>query len=126
MHRALYDTRFFTEFYYSRDEKLLKRMRKEQERPAKFVSVITIHEVYKLSLKREGRDNEIENHIVEERLQIVPVDDLIATVSAELSQKYNLSMGNSMIAATASTLKAVCISDDPHFRQIEEIKTSWI
>jgi predicted nucleic acid-binding protein len=54
------------------------------------------------------------------------VDDLIATVSAELSQKYNLSMGNSMIAATASTLKAVCISDDPHFRQIEEIKTSWI
>jgi len=31
-----------------------------------------------------------------------------------------------MIAATAHTLKAVCISDDPHFAQINEIKTEWI
>jgi predicted nucleic acid-binding protein len=35
-------------------------------------------------------------------------------------------MGDSMIAATASLLKAVCITDDPHFRQIEEIETAWI
>jgi len=35
-------------------------------------------------------------------------------------------MGDSMIAATASILKAVCISDDPHFKQIKEIETTWI
>jgi len=32
-------------------------------------------------------------------------------------------MGDSMVAATAFTLKAVCVSDDPHFK---EIKTAWI
>jgi predicted nucleic acid-binding protein len=58
--------------------------------------------------------------------QVVPVDDQIAQISAELRQKYNLSMGDSMIAATASILKAVCISDDPHFKQIKEIETTWI
>jgi predicted nucleic acid-binding protein len=35
-------------------------------------------------------------------------------------------MGDSMIAATASALSAVCITDDPHFKQISEIKTEWI
>jgi predicted nucleic acid-binding protein len=35
-------------------------------------------------------------------------------------------MGDSMIAATAFVLKAVCISDDPHFEQIKEIETAWI
>jgi predicted nucleic acid-binding protein len=35
-------------------------------------------------------------------------------------------MGDSMIAATAFVLKAVCISDDPHFKQIKEIETEWI
>jgi predicted nucleic acid-binding protein len=31
-----------------------------------------------------------------------------------------------MIAATASILKAVCITDDPHFKQISEIQTEWL
>jgi predicted nucleic acid-binding protein len=35
-------------------------------------------------------------------------------------------MGDSMIAATAAMLKAVCVSDDPHFKQIKEIETSWV
>ena len=58
--------------------------------------------------------------------QIVPVDDKIAQISAELRQKYDLSMGDSMIAATASIMNAVCFSDDPHFKQIKEIETTWI
>jgi len=58
--------------------------------------------------------------------KVVIVDDQIAQISAELRQKYGLSMGDSMIAATASILKAVCISDDPHFKQIKEIETKWI
>jgi predicted nucleic acid-binding protein len=58
--------------------------------------------------------------------EVVPVNDQIAQVSAELGKKYNLSMGDSMIAATASILNAICISDDPHFKQIKEIETIWI
>ena len=57
---------------------------------------------------------------------MVPVTSEIAEASAELRQKHALSMGDSMIAATASSLKAVCISDDPHFKRVKEIKTTWI
>ena len=64
--------------------------------------------------------------LIKEEFQLIPVDDQIAQVSAELRHKYQLSMGDSMIAATSLILKAVCISDDHHFRQIKEIETTWI
>jgi predicted nucleic acid-binding protein len=35
-------------------------------------------------------------------------------------------MGDSMIAATAGTLEAVCITDDKHVRQIKEIQAEWL
>jgi predicted nucleic acid-binding protein len=63
---------------------------------------------------------------LKEEFEMVPVDYQIAQISAELRHKYNLPMGDSMIAATASVLKAVCVSDDPHFEQIKEIETTWI
>ena len=37
-----------------------------------------------------------------------------------------MSMADSIIAATAITLKAICISDDLHFKAVNEIKTQWI
>jgi predicted nucleic acid-binding protein len=77
-----------------------------------------------LTLANEGR--EIANLKVEylnQDFEVIPVDDQIAQVSAEFRHKYNLPMGDSVIAATAYTLKAVCISDNFHFQQIKEIKT---
>jgi len=63
---------------------------------------------------------------MKEDFQIIPVNEQIAQASAELRHKYNLSMGDGMIAATALMLKAVCIADNPHFKQIKEIQTVWI
>jgi predicted nucleic acid-binding protein len=88
---------------------------------------VAIHEFYAISLAREGRETaKLRITIMKKDFEVVPVDDQIAQVSAELRHKYNLSMGDSMVAATALELKAVCISDDLHFRQIKEIKTAWI
>jgi predicted nucleic acid-binding protein len=127
MRRAVYDTRFLVELYYSQDEKLLRRLREEKKRQEKYISTITIHKVYKFSLAREGWEDAIlKTTLLKKDFQIVPVDNSIAQFSAELRHKYNLSMGDSMIAATAHVLKAVCISDDPHFQQIKEIKTTWV
>ncbi len=127
MRRAIYDTRFFVELYYSEDEELLRRLKAEKERSEKYISVITIYEIYKISLAREGREDAIlKTTLLKKDFHTVPVDDLTAQVSAELGHKYGLSMGDSIIAATASKLKAVCISDDPHFQQIKEIKTAWV
>ena len=56
MNKAVYDTRFFVEFYNSNDPSLLEKIRKEKYRREKYVSVIVIHELYMLSLAYEGRE----------------------------------------------------------------------
>jgi predicted nucleic acid-binding protein len=127
MPKGVYDSRFFVEFFYSTDSRQQSKLSKEKTCGEKFVSAVVIHEVYRISLLREGRETaRWRVALIKKEFEIVPVDDQIAQVSAELRQKYRLSMGDSMIAATASVLKAVCISDDPHFQQIKEIKTAWV
>ena len=126
MNKAVYDTRFFADSYYSQDELLLKKIRAHRTRK-RYISAVVIHEVYNLALSREGREtakNQVANILGE--FEVVPVDEQIAQVSAELKHKYQLPMGDSMIAATALVLKAVCITDDPHFKQIKEIQTGWV
>jgi predicted nucleic acid-binding protein len=126
MNKAVYDTRFFAESYYSKDESLLKKIRIHKMRK-RYISAVVIHEVYHLSISREGREvAKVKVANLAEEFEVVPIDDQIAQVSAELRHKYQLSMGDSMIAATAFKLKAVCISDDPHFKQVKEIETAWI
>ena len=127
MNRATYDSRFFVEFYYSKDQALRQKMAEKKRFKDRYISTIVIHEVYNLSLSKEGRDvAKLRAMSMKEEFQIIPVDDQIAQVSAELRHEYQLSMGDSMIAATSLVLKAVCISDDPHFKQIKEIETTWI
>jgi predicted nucleic acid-binding protein len=127
MLKAVYDSRFFVEFFYSKDEALRRKIKEEKKCKEKYVSTVAIHEVYRLSLAREGRETaKLRATLMAKDFQVVSVDDQIARVSAELRNKYDLSMGDSMIAATAMKLNAVCISDDPHFGKIKEIKTTWI
>jgi predicted nucleic acid-binding protein len=127
MYKAVYDTRFFTQLYYSNDEPLLKKIKAEKARKEKYVSAVVVHEIYNLALAREGREAaKLKVAFIKQGFEVVPVDDQIAQISAELRHKYGLSMGDSMIAATASILKAVCITDDLHFKQIKEIETTWI
>ena len=124
--KAVYDTRFFAESFYSNDETTLKRIR-QHKALERYISAVVIHEVYRLALSREGREvAKLKVTNIKKTFEIVPIDDQIAQLSAELRHKYQLSMGDSMIAATASTLGAVCITDDPHFKKIKEIQTEWI
>jgi predicted nucleic acid-binding protein len=127
MNNAVYDTRFFVESYYSKDESTQKKIRAQKTRRKRYVSAVVIHEIYRLAISREGRET-AKTKVTQLRaeFEVVPVDDQIAQLSAEFRHKYQLSIGDSMIAATAYVLKAVCISDDPHFKQIKEIETGWI
>jgi predicted nucleic acid-binding protein len=128
MPRTVYDTRFFMEHYYSQNETILKKtkeaIRKAEER---FISAIVIHEIYQLTLKQEGRETAIlRTALLEKDFKVVKIDAEIAKSSAELRHKYKMSMADSIIAATALSLNATCLSDDPHFKSVKEIKTTWI
>ncbi len=124
---AVYDTRFFTQLYRCNKEEMRKKIINERTRKEKYVSIIALHELYKTSLATEGREiAKVKLAYVKQEFKIVQVDEKIAEVSAEFRQKYDLSMGDSMIAATAFVLNAICISDDAHFKLIKEIKTTWL
>ncbi|MEM2953598.1 MAG: PIN domain-containing protein [Candidatus Bathyarchaeia archaeon] len=128
MSKAVFDTRFFIEHYYS-DNKATLQKTKETLRKTKqrYISTITIHEIYTLTLQREGRETaELRTNLLEKDFKTIPVNTEIAKTSAEIRHKYRIAMADSIIAATAQTLKALCITDDPHITAIKEIKTKWI
>jgi predicted nucleic acid-binding protein len=128
MSRVVFDTRFFIEHYYSGDQKVLRRTKDEIRRNrGRFVSSIVLHEVYWLTLGSEGRETAVlRADLLEKDFKVVDVDAEIARVSAELRHKYKMRLADSVIAATALVLKAVCLSDDPRLEKIKEIKTKWI
>jgi predicted nucleic acid-binding protein len=127
MPKTVYDTRFFIELYYSKEQEKLNKIKAEKNRREKYVSTISIHEVYKLTLSGEGRQTaHLRTTLLEKDFKLVPVTAEIAKASAEIRHKHKLSMGDSIIAATAQSLNAIVVSDDPHFQDIKEIATRWI
>jgi predicted nucleic acid-binding protein len=125
--RSVYDTRFFIEYFYSNDAEFLKKL-KEDLRAVKerMVSALTIHEIHRISLEREGRDvATLRSRTIRADFKVVDVNYEIAVKSAELRSKHRIPMADSIIAATAQIHECPLVSDDPHFKQIQELKTRW-
>ncbi|NHV06328.1 MAG: type II toxin-antitoxin system VapC family toxin [Thaumarchaeota archaeon] len=124
----VYDTRFFIEHYYSKNDEVLKRTTNALKTDKnKVISAIVVHEVYKLTLDKEGKEQaELRTKLLEKDFRVINVDTQIAKISAKLRHKYRIPMADSIIAATAESLKLVCITDDQHFTQVKEVKTKWI
>jgi predicted nucleic acid-binding protein len=128
MSKAVYDTRFFVENYYSQDPIIIKKLKeflgKTKER---YISAIVIHEIYQLTMRKEGRETAIlRATLLEQDFRVVKVDAEIAKLSAEIRLNHKMSLADSIIAATAISLKAICVSDDLHFKTVSESKTQWI
>ncbi|MGC8999332.1 MAG: PIN domain-containing protein [Candidatus Bathyarchaeia archaeon] len=49
----------------------------------------------------------------------------MAVKSAELRSKHKIPMADSVIAATAQIRQSPLVSDDPHFKEIKDLKTRW-
>jgi len=71
-----------------------------------------------LTLEKEGREQaELRAELLEKDFKVVNVDAQIAKISAKLRHKYRIPMADSIIAATAQSLKLACITDDKHLLQ---------
>jgi predicted nucleic acid-binding protein len=134
MPRAVFETRFFIYFFASpkpnTHRKLLALMIRYQPR---LVSTITLFEIYKLCLEREGKDTaETRTARIRKEFQVIPVSDSIAIRGAQLKHaakvrnKADVPMADSLIAATSLLSKAVCITDSPHFDKIPQVSRKWI
>ncbi len=126
--KHLYDTRFFVEYFYSEDTALLRKLKHELMPPKeKMVSVLTIHELYRIDMTHEGREvATLRSNIIKADCKIIDVNFQVAVQSAELRTKRQMPMADSIIAVTAQTYGCTLITDDAHFKGIPNLKTKWV
>ncbi len=127
LERHLYDTRFFVEYFYSTDTKLVSQLKQELKSvKERLVSVLTIHEMHRFDTRYEGKEVAmLRSNIIRTACTVVNVDFETAVQSAELRSKYQMPMADSIIAVTALAHSCTLISDDPHFKSIPNLKTKW-
>ena len=90
------------------------------------ISVVTLTEIYYKYMREkradlaEARTNQMRYAVYLKKLLI---DEEVAVKAGDFKGKYNISIADAFIAATADLEEAVIISDDPDFEKIQEIKT---
>ena len=127
MTSRIYDTRFFAEYFYSADPQLVRKLKEELRLVnERMVSSLTIHEIHRVVLKKEGKEvAALRSSTIRRDFQVIDVDYVIAVKSAELRSKHQMPMADSVIAATAQLQGCPLFSDDAHFKNIENLKTVW-
>ena len=119
------DTRFFVEFYGQKDVNIQKKL-KDLARSSKYVSVITIHELYFLFGSFEGKEiTEIRIGRIAETYDIFQVNKSIAVEGAKYRIRNRMPRADSLIAATAMEKDGIVITDDPRFTQIDDLRIKW-
>ncbi|MEM3048260.1 MAG: PIN domain-containing protein [Candidatus Bathyarchaeia archaeon] len=90
------------------------------------ISVVTLTEIYYKYLQENSPDlaeTRIENLRNAIYLRKYEVDEEVAVKAGEFKGKYDISIADAFIAATAYLEKSTVISDDEDFRKISEIET---
>jgi predicted nucleic acid-binding protein len=128
MPKLLCDTRFFVECFFSDNTELQLRARDLIARNKdRYVSAVSIHELYLLELSKRGRETaKLRVQGVKDVFRVTPINAQIAIDAAEIRSKHKIPMGDSLIAATGRALGAQCVTDDPHLTEMKELKTRWI
>ena len=82
---------------------------------------LVIYEVYK-RIKKERSEEEALLAIAHMgKAKIVDLDDTLALSAADISLKYNLSMADAIIYATALQENAKLVTSDVHFYQLNNV-----
>ena len=127
------DTRFFLTHFLAETDKLKNKTSKkmvELQKEMAVVPTIVLHEVYKFMYDNVGKDvaQLRVNSITTSRFRIVDLTASIAIASAGLRCRYrDLPTADSIVAGTSIQSKSRrVISDDPHFKEIPEIRYEWL
>lgn len=64
--------------------------------------------------------------LVEKEFKVIPLDASLAKASGVLRSKYGIPLADSVIAATAMAFNLRCVTDDPHLKQVRDLRTRWI
>ncbi|MFQ6126212.1 MAG: type II toxin-antitoxin system VapC family toxin [Candidatus Heimdallarchaeota archaeon] len=120
------DTRFFVELFGQKDPQQLRKL-KDLAKIRSFVSVITLHELYKMFAETEGKAvAEHRVRLLQSTYTIVEVSVEIALSAARLRIHKKLPTADSLIGATALSKEKIVVSDDPHYELIPGLQIKWI
>jgi len=126
--RILYDTRFIAASYYPKDDDEAAKIRKElSSNLSRYISSVTVYELYKLTLEAEDRETaDLRTELLKRDFTITNLDWKIGREAALLWKKYRIPMADATVAATALQLRAICVTNDPHFTKMKEIRSRWV
>ena len=131
--REILDTRFLLEHFVSSDAAVLEKTRmklRELRRAGKgVIPTVVLAEFLDQVCERAGRkeaEEKVESLLVS-GLSTYPLTPQIAIVAGGLRCTHRgVPMADCIIAATAIHLNGKVVSDDPHFKQIRQVKCAWI
>jgi toxin FitB len=121
----LFETRYFWARLAPSSPEQLQKLKELIRKPGrKFVSSITIYEIFKLTIEKEGKDvAELRVRVIESEFEIIQVSAEIAKEGAKIAAKLKIPMADSLIMATAKELSVPCVTDDPHYSEIRKV---WV
>ena len=125
--KAVYDTRFFIDLFYSSDPTILRQLKEELRlNSQRLVSAVTIYEVHRINQSREGKTvATLRSETIQRDFTVIPLDYSISIHAAQIGEQYRTPLADSVIAATALNHNAPIVTDDPHFNMITGLKTRW-
>jgi predicted nucleic acid-binding protein len=86
------------------------------------VSTINIYEVFKKILEQRDESSALEAIAVMQQARVIDFNSTLAISSAGLSYELKLPMADSIILATARSLKATLWTQDLHFASLPDVK----
>ena len=79
---------------------------------------IVVYEVYKHSKRLRGEELALDAVAAKQKTRIVPLDNEIAVVAADLSLEYKLPMADAIVLATARLHDAEVVTSDIDFKDV--------
>ena len=87
--------------------------------PALVISpTIVMSEVYKHSKRLRGEEGALEAVAAMQKTRVVPLNDELSLIAADLSLEYKLPMADSIILATARLYEAEVVTSDADFEGV--------
>jgi len=82
---------------------------------------IVLYEVYKKIKRERSEEDALSATSVMHRTTVVPLNESIALLAADLSLKHNLPMAYAMVYATAIEQQCPLITSDSHFKDLANV-----
>jgi len=131
--KEVLDSSFFIVHYTSKDEGVLAKTREKLAKLRRekrgIVPAIVVAETTNFVCSVGGRVKALDNirTLEQSGLEIASMNLSVARDAGMLKCVHrDIPMADCVIAATAIREKATVVSDDEHFRQIKDLRVSWI